>query len=573
MKFNLLLVTPLVLLFVALQSCKKYSDPPLIFEDNADTSNPVQRKVLLIAIDGGVGQEYKAIAPPAITGMLTHSKYTWDAVSERITTDAASWKTLLSGVSYDTHLLRDSTFIFTKDPDNTDDHATPSSAPSFYSYILSSTKSELRASVISPWETMLTRVVPDLEDKVLAADDKAVKDSALVRIKNEKSDLIIVNFNSVAIAGKAGSFSATSTTYKNAVLTVDGYVGEIMTALKARPQYNKKEEWLVIVTSTHGGINNTYGGSTYQEKNTFAVYYNEKLVQKELQYSGIDAVRLYGSGSTAVRAVLENDATGKYNPGTGDFTIQLKAMVTESGLYPWFFSRRARFSAAGWAFFAANDATEFDISPNGSRYSLAITNNNFADAAWHDITAVIETRSNGTRYSKTYFDGVSVNERTIPDGSISSTLPLTLGHLLGGDYYDAVPMSFYAAEIKMFKKALQPDEIASQLCANDISKHPSYSSLVGYWPCTEGVGSKFVNMAPGASGLDFVLKGAYKWEQLTTTVPCNLPPPTGGLPSIRARSVDVVPQIFYWMKIATNSSVIFEGSSWLNFFETEFIGL
>jgi hypothetical protein len=109
-----LLVLAALLLVAVIPACKRYVEPPPYFEESGDTTRPAARKVLIIGIDGAVGSEYKIIQPPVLMSLKAHSKFTWDAVSDEVTTDAASWKTLMTGISYSRHQIRDSSFIYSQ---------------------------------------------------------------------------------------------------------------------------------------------------------------------------------------------------------------------------------------------------------------------------------------------------------------------------------------------------------------------------------------------------------------------------------------------------------------------------
>ena len=45
---------------------------------------------------------------------------------------------------------------------------------------------------------------------------------------------------------------------------------ESINAIKARPTY-ETEDWLIIITSDHGGIKRNHGKESIQERMTFAV--------------------------------------------------------------------------------------------------------------------------------------------------------------------------------------------------------------------------------------------------------------------------------------------------------------
>ena len=560
-------------LLVATASCKKYADPAPYFEENPDTLLVNSRKVLIIGIDGAVGAEYKTIAPPVLEGLKAHSKYSWDAVSDEVTTDAASWKTMMSGISYSRHQIKDSSFIFSQ-PAGGAQHTAPAIYPSFFTYLLTSSRADTKTSFISSWGTMLNRLVPEVEDKVVAASDAAVKDSAITRIKKESSDLVVVNFNGVAVAGQADEFSASSAGYKAAVLKVDGYVGELMTALKSRPEYNKKEEWLVIITGTHGGIGNSYGGPSEKESNVFSFYYNENLKEKELTRDGAFAgVELKGRDAEVIRAQALNDG-GLYNPGTGQQTIQLRVKGT-AGYYPHFFSKMEKWpSTPGWSMFSAggNWAISVRSTTSGER-RIQPGSPVIFDNQWHTITVVFAD-SASKRWVRRYTDGIRHDQTDITShynsgGTIASPSPLTLG-------WQADPgmpaVTFYSADAMMFNTALTDEEIANGVCLKDISQHPQIANLIGYWPGNDGFGGRLKNKAPGYT-TDFILDGGYQWTGIPE-LPCTIAPNTDPVKeSLLVKSVDMVPTIFYWLQVPLNESWDLESTNWLSKYEAEFVKL
>ncbi len=63
-------------------------------------------------------------------------------------------------------------------------------------------------------------------------------------------------------AGHATSFFPMSAEYKAALATADGYIGQCLAAITNRATF-ADEDWLVIVTSDHGGYRNMHGQVTY----------------------------------------------------------------------------------------------------------------------------------------------------------------------------------------------------------------------------------------------------------------------------------------------------------------------
>jgi hypothetical protein len=571
-KLTLRWSTLATVIILAAASCTRYYDPPPYFEESGDTTAPASRKVLIIGIDGAVGSEYKAIQAPVLEGMKAHSKYCWDAVSDEVTTDAASWKTLMTGVSYGRHSISDSTFIYTQ-PIGADEHDVIKSYPSFFNYILSSSRPDLKTVFISSWNNMLNRLVPEVESKVLVDNDQAGKDSAVNRLMNTNPDVMVVHFNSPAIAGQSESFSASAAGYKDAVLKVDGYIGEIMTALKSRPGYNKNEEWLVIVTGTHGGNGNSYGGPSEKESNIFTFYYNENMQPTEITKVGAFAgVELSGTNDAVIRAQVDDDG-GLYNPGTGEQTVQVRVKGS-AGYYPHFFSKTEKWpSTPGWSMFSAGGNWAISVrSTTSGEKRIQGTAPTVFDNSWHTITIVFAD-SASKRWLRRYTDGVRFDQQDITSlynngGTITSSSPLTLG-------WQADPgmpaVTFYAADCMIFNSALTDQEISEAQCISDISQHSQYSHLIGYWPASDGFGSRFRNLAPNQQS-HFNLKGAFQWVNMEDQ-PCSVPPVADNpsLKSLLVKSVDLVPTVMYWLRIPTKSEWGLEGLPWVREYEIEFI--
>ncbi|RXK62549.1 DUF4983 domain-containing protein [Lacibacter luteus] len=565
-----LLVASIGVMILLFASCKRYVDPPLYFEEPGDTTRPASRKVLLIAIDGAAAGEYKKMGLPVLQNMLSKSKYTWEGVSDEVSTDAATWKTLMSGVSYSRHKIKDSSFIYTQGI-NDPQHSSVPNYPSIFSYILSSPKSDMRTTVISSWRTMVEKLVPEVQDPVVAADDVAVKDSALKRIKTGNPDFMVLQFNSVAIAGKAGAFLADNTLYKDAAVKVDAYIGELLTALKARPGYDKSEEWLVIVTSTHGGIGNSYGGPSSAEVNAFSVFYHEKFKPLEFVRSGFSGVAMKGTGSSVIRARIPDDG-GLYNPGSAQQTISVKMKSPTKTQYPHFFSKMDKFaSTTGWSLFT-NSSGIWCISVIGSGESrIQGTTPVVFDDKWHTVTFKFMD-SASKRWLVRYTDDKRIDHTDITArGSVTSTSPLTMGWATDQGM-GAVTVSF--ADCMIFNTALSDAEVAALQCSKDITQHPRYANLIGYWPCSDGFGGRFLNKAPGAVNKDFVLQGAFTWDNYAE-VPCSITPfqPVAGKSALFMKSVDVTVTSLYWLKMNILPVWGLEGSKWLEPYEQEFVKL
>src|SRR5690606_34234650 len=127
----------------------------------------------------------------------------------------------------------------------------------------------------------------------LVKSDEQAKAKAVTELTDRDPDFLLLQFTSVLNAGVSSSFSYDSKEYKAAVNQVDSYIGEIVSAVEARKSYSR-EEWLIVVTSNHGCIDDSYGGSSFQERNTVAIYSHKNFKSQELVADVFVAPRFFG---------------------------------------------------------------------------------------------------------------------------------------------------------------------------------------------------------------------------------------------------------------------------------------
>ena len=102
-------------------------------------------------------------------------------------------------------------------------------------------------------------------------NDKTSHEATLEEI-NEKdcADFIFVIYEPTDSTGHNYGFTYNNPKYKEAFKTADNYGYEALNAIKSRDTY-ETEDWLIIVTSDHGGIGTDHGGASIQERMTFIV--------------------------------------------------------------------------------------------------------------------------------------------------------------------------------------------------------------------------------------------------------------------------------------------------------------
>ena len=106
-------------------------------------------------------------------------------------------------------------------------------------------------------------------------DDKASLDFTLNEIsKKDCADFLFVIYEQTDSAGHNSGFTYNNPKYRNAFIEMDNYGLDTIKAIEARETYDT-EDWLIIITSDHGGIRTNHGGASIQERMTFIVMNKE----------------------------------------------------------------------------------------------------------------------------------------------------------------------------------------------------------------------------------------------------------------------------------------------------------
>jgi len=550
-------------LLAGILGCKKYDNPPPVYEDLIRTVGK-QRKVLVIGIDGLGGSELQTIAPANFTAMQKNAKYSFGTNSG--ISDAGGWVSMLTGTGFVKHQVQNDNFERTRNP-NDDDHTPTTSYRNMLDYITQF--KAVKTGVVTPWGN-LRKYLSNADFAPIVNTDIAVKDSTIAILNNQTGlGTLVVNFRDVEAAGANGGFSATNAAYKSAVTTTDGYIGDIMTALKARKTYSN-EDWLVIITSNHGGSNTA-------PTNGFMMTYNPSLKQQELKKMGFNTILF---NNTGIFAEVPSD-NGLYDGGgqTNEFTVQMQVKFLTRTTYPCILSKGTGIdggSQTGWLWLessgsAIGSSWGGTLNASGtprSEIALAPTG---ADGSWHTVTFTVKNVNATTRTVTTYLDGVQTATGNIAQHKSLSALSEKLR--IGFKKVDnSGSGNFYAANLAYFNTALSTATILNNIALKDIKQHPNYANLTGFWPIDEGADGLIGNKAPG--GYNMVLSGQYKWTALGIDVPPGTAPDPNYVASAKSYVSslgDVSALSLYWMNIKILSDYGFDGNPFLNQYEIEFL--
>jgi hypothetical protein len=216
-------------------------------------------RVLVIGIDGAGGQYLPLANTPNIDALIDNGTSRLDFLNEGGLVEnppagygasGVNWSTIVTGASAAHHGVVDNSFAGSKF----------NNYPHFFKHIQDHNASSYRGSIVS-WEPInsvilanqyasLERQFPGLTS---AQQDLQVRNATVELMQRGDPDAVFLHFDQVDAAGHGSGWGTPQ--YNTALATVDGYIGNIMAAINARPGVvSGAEDWLVIVTADHGGL-------------------------------------------------------------------------------------------------------------------------------------------------------------------------------------------------------------------------------------------------------------------------------------------------------------------------------
>jgi Type I phosphodiesterase / nucleotide pyrophosphatase len=216
-------------------------------------------RVLIIGIDGLRAPALEAAHTPNLDALIADGCYTDQARTGIVTVSGPGWSSFLCGVWMDRHGVKDNSF----------EGARYDEYPHFFARLREAKPDVVTAHVADwmPIDELILGTSPgasadgDFRFSHAYEDDGDVyMTTATVEAMAEHDpDVTFVYFADVDVAGHAHGFHRAVDLYLAEIEEVDGQVGEILSAMRARPQF-ADEDWLVIVSTDHGGtIDGSHG--------------------------------------------------------------------------------------------------------------------------------------------------------------------------------------------------------------------------------------------------------------------------------------------------------------------------
>jgi hypothetical protein len=212
----------------------------------AKAPDDAPRYALLIGIDGMRADAFQVAQTPNMDRLAKAGDWTVEASTQLqgTTLSGPGWASILTGVDVDKHGVTSNAVVFL-----------PPDYPSFLTRLRRDMG--VRTAGALQWAPLLIMVGENALDEGTTGDHEMVTADMVRMIQSDYRGLFI-HFDDVDHAGHATGFSIGNPEYIEAIEKVDLAIGQLVAAMMSREQV-AQEEWLLVVTTDHGGRGTGHG--------------------------------------------------------------------------------------------------------------------------------------------------------------------------------------------------------------------------------------------------------------------------------------------------------------------------
>ena len=225
------------------------------------SARALDKKVLLIGIDGCRFDALQVAKTPHLRGLMEAGIYANNTAifGERYqkadTVSGPGWSSIMTGVWADKHGVHDNKFR----------GANYAAFPVFFRRIKDARPKARTVSIVT-WEPIHDKIISAADvslkfvqpPKAYAQHDAEAARFAVRELSENNPDAFFLYFGQVDETGHAKGFSPKQPEYIAAIEQVDTHIGAVLAAVRARRTF-AAEDWLIIVTSDHGGAGKDHG--------------------------------------------------------------------------------------------------------------------------------------------------------------------------------------------------------------------------------------------------------------------------------------------------------------------------
>ena len=499
------------------------------------------RKVLFIGIDGCRWDAMQAANAPNLDNLLNNSVYSSNGLTEYQTWSGTGWSNMLTGVWHTKHGVNNNAFT----------------APNFDTYpdLLSRIETynpALNTFSVVHWAPLNTQIVQAADQEITMTTDLDVKDAAVELLTTNNPDVLFVAFDDVDHAGHGYGFSPQVPEYIESIEITDVYIGELMTALQNRSNY-ANEDWLVIVTTDHGGNLAGHGGGTLEERSIFNIFHNDNFTTQEISRETFVNPTTFNEAQFPAGTFAQPLDQSLFEFGTNqDFTIEFWIKAESYTGDPSFISNKNWNSGLNTGFvISANSGQFWKMNIGDGTNRIDIQGGFLAPSEWHHLAVSFDRDGLVTAYE----DGVLVGFENMQNiGNLNSGLPFVINQ--DGTTTYGLDFAGSYRDIRVWNAALSGDAISQWAALPVNASHPNFNNLIANWKCEDGSGNTLIDSSPNSNNAS--VTGSLNWnnEHIHIFTVYDY--------SLTTRQPDNAVTALDWMCVPIEESWALDGKSWVN---------
>lgn len=244
------------------------------------------RKVLLIGIDGLRSDAVLNSYTPNIKYMASNGFGTYSSWHQDITVSGPSWSSILCGVYHDKHGVIDNSFA----------------GASYSKYPMINTlgkraDSNLKFGMYMEWDKLAEQCRSLEWDELIQGKigrTRRTQKEGSQWLMQSNLDFYFIYLGAADCIGHVSGFSLNNPFYINSIERIDQAVGSFLNAIHKRPNY-QEEDWLILLTTDHGGYLFSHGGLTDSERQLIWIAYSDRITN--MHPEGVDCGNLNDSNN------------------------------------------------------------------------------------------------------------------------------------------------------------------------------------------------------------------------------------------------------------------------------------